>query len=374
MAYYLSSLKSYAFGFASIQHLRTIATASMSLWLSVAGASVIGVAAICDRGASDGALNSAQPGDSALAAKVSSADSPNLPTWPNADAYWGALVNVNQYITTYLRTHPNYFSNVKLATDLEIVQVDYKSPSSVTAAQNAYSNTYSAMTRAGIMGGTYISGTNVMPKAYESQYPYSIVPKENMPTGAQYCGVWPGQTWRQFVCNSDTATMDAFHANITDQWRQFPAPIHFVDNAASQEGGHGGQSWSSQCENMKAINQIAKSLGSRAIFNISMVPGELSDADMSLLMNALQGAGVAIEQPWQVQVRSNPTLTANAVRQYRQLLDSGIAVVMIETNGAGQATLEQLKSWVLTWRKPGDALYLSQAFWQDPDPAVYFLK
>jgi hypothetical protein len=298
----------------------------------------------------------------------------SLLPWPNADTYWGVLVNVNQYITYYLQNDPTYFTNVKLATDLEVVQVNYNSSTSVAAAQNAYATAYSTMTAKGIMTGNYISGTNVMPMADESQYPYSIISEEEMPAGPQYCGVWPGETFRQFVCNTDEATLAAFHVNIAKQWQQFPAPIHFVDNAASEEGGDGGQTWASQCQNMKELNQIAQSLGSRAIFNISMLPGAVSDSDMSLLIDALQGGGVSVEQPWEDVVRNNASLTANAVKQYRQLLDAGIAVIMIETNGSGQATPQQLKSWVLTWRKPGDPLYLSQIFWQQPDPSIYFLQ
>jgi hypothetical protein len=299
----------------------------------------------------------------------------SLPTWPNADTYWGVLVNVNQYITSYLQSDPTYFTNVKLATDLEVVQVNYNSSTSVAAAQSAYATAYTAMTAKGIMTGNYISGTNVMPLAYESQYPYSIVPEEYMPATSQYCGTWSTQEpWRQFVCDGDATTLTVFHGNITKQWMQFPAPIHFVDNAASEEGGDGDQPWPGQCQNIKELNQIAQSLGSRAIFNISMLPGELSDTDMSLLIDALQGGGVSIEQPWEDVVRNNASLTANAVKQYRQLLDAGIAVIMIETNGSGQATPQQLKSWALTWRKPGDRLYLSQIFWQQPDPSIYFLK
>jgi hypothetical protein len=307
-----------------------------------------------------------------FAAPIASAAS--LPSWPNADTYWGVLVNVNQAITYYLQNDPSYFTNVKLATDLSVEPVNYSSSSSDSATASALSTSYDAMTAKGIMTGNYISGTNVMPMAYESQYPYSIIPKEEMPAGSQYCGAWPGETFRQFVCNTDEATLTAFHNNVAKQWQQFPAPIHFVDNAASEEGGDGGQSWASQCQNLKELNQIAQSLGSRAIFNISMLPGAVSDADMSLLIDALQGGGVSIEQPWEDVVRNNPALTANAVKQYRQLLDAGIAVIMIETNGSGQATPAQLKSWVLTWRKPGDPLYLSQIFWQQPDPSIYFLN
>jgi hypothetical protein len=298
----------------------------------------------------------------------------SLPTWPNADIYWGALVNVQQYITSYLTNHPDYFAYVKLATDVEYQGANYSSSSSVSTAEKSFKAAYDAMTAKGIMTGNYISGTTVAPVAYENELPYAMVRTNNMPSTAKYCGAWPGESFRQFVCNSDAPTITAFHNNILNQWKRFPAPIHFIDNAASYEGGDGKQPWAGQCHNMAVINQIAQSIDSRAIFNIAMVPGQLSDADMDLLISSIPGAGVSFEQPWQEEVSRSVSLTEKAVQQYRQLLDARIAVVMIQTNGPGQATSEQLKSWVLTWRKPGDHLYLSQIFWQEPDPNVYFLE
>jgi hypothetical protein len=298
-----------------------------------------------------------------------------LPNWPNAVVYWGALVNANVAITTYLQENPSWFTNVKLATDVESTGVNDSDPIAAHAAQSSFNAAQQALTANGILGGDYISGSLVEPLADVQQYPFGRVAQQYMPSIAKYCGVWSSsEPYAQFVCFSDAPTMAAFHAIILRDWQQTHTRIHFVDNAGSLEGGYGDQSWAGQVQNMQVINQMAQSIGTRAIFNISMIPGEVSAADMNLLVNALRGAGLALEEPWPAEVSSSPSLTAVAVQQYRQLLDAGIAVVMIQIDSSGEATSQQLKSWVRTWRKPGDRLYLSQCFFEQPDPSIYFLK
>src|SRR6185437_2605818 len=110
--------------------------------------------------------------------------------------------------------------------------------------------------------------------------------------------------------------------------------------------------------NLAAINSIANSQGARAVFNISMQPGLIAPSDLTLLISSIPGAGVALEQPWDTNVQTNPTDTALAVTQYRQMLDAGLAVVMVQISGGSSATNAQLKTWTATWRHAGDPLYL----------------
>jgi hypothetical protein len=293
-----------------------------------------------------------------------------LPSWPDASSYWAALVNVTTAVNTYLANHSAYFTNDKIVTDLEANSVNYADSTSVNNAKNAYNQARTTLMSRGLLVGRYISGTNVEPMANEDRYPYSIVPIENMPSFAKYYGQWSSsQPWRMIINVSDAPTRAAFQTQIKQEWQKNPSNIYFLDNAANHEGST--QPWADQCKNMYEINQLAQSMGARAIFNISMLPGGISDTDMNLLVNALNGGGVTFEQPWEAVVSNSATLTANAVKQYRRLLDSGIAVVMIAQNSASQATPAQLKAWVATWRKPSDPLYLSLSFFTAPDPTIY---
>jgi hypothetical protein len=295
-------------------------------------------------------------------------------SWPDADRYWGAMVNVNGYVTNYIKAHPSFFADVKMATDLTIAHVNFSNSSSASAAKSLYEEAHIAMTGLGIITGNYISGSNVIAIENQRQYPYQAVQRGQMPPTAKYCGTWPGQSWRSFICVTDAATRKVFHDQIRMQWESIPAPLHLVDNAASYEGGPlGVQPWADQCANMKEINAVAQSLGQKVVFNVAWVPHQISAMDMATLVDALKGAGISSEQPFETYVSSNSTLARRAIREYRQLLDAGIAVVMIAVARPGQATAEQLASWVSTWRRAGDSLYLSQAFWKKPDPKAYWL-
>ena len=143
------------------------------------------------------------------------------------------------------------------------------------------------MTGLGIITGNYISGSNVIAIENQRQYPYQAVQRGQMPPTAKYCGTWPGQSWRSFICVTDAATRKVFHDQIRMQWESIPAPLHLVDNAASYEGGPlGVQPWADQCANMKEINAVAQSLGQKVVFNVAWVPHQISAMDMATLVDA----------------------------------------------------------------------------------------
>jgi hypothetical protein len=298
----------------------------------------------------------------------------SLPNWPDASHYWGVMINATDAINWHITNHPTSFTEDKLVTDMNVLGVDYTSPTAIPTASATYNQARAVLTAHGISLGTYISGTNVEPQANQDRYPYSMVRKEDMPSTAKYIGTFGSQTWRQLIDPADSVTTTAFHNQIRAQWvLQTGIQWHFIDNAGSLQGGTGYGSWTNQTNNMRAINTLAQSMGARAVFNISMVVGAITPSDLSLLISAIPGGGICLESPWPSSMSTNAIATANAKAQYRQLLDSNIAVIMIgaSTTTPTQATSLALRTWVATWRKPTDHLYMAKTFFIAPDPAVY---
>ena len=147
-----------------------------------------------------------------------------------------------------------------------------------------------------------------------------------------------------------------------------PAPIRFVDNAAIHPAVERKQPWQAYCQNMEGIRKIAEAQNSRVIFNIAMHVGLMSDDDTRRLIQAIgPDNGIALEMPWHASIQKSPEATAKAVARYRQLLDSGLVVIMLPVN----IDANVLSDWIRTWRKPGDHLYISAIFWKPPDLSAY---
>jgi hypothetical protein len=89
----------------------------------------------------------------------------------------------------------------------------------------------------------------------------------------------------------------------------------------------------------------------------------MSDEETRQLMAAVADHGIALEMPWHPNIRRSAVQTERAKVRYRQLLDSGMGIVMMPIDGDPQ----QLVDWVRTWRKPADRLYISGAFYKAPD-------
>jgi len=280
--------------------------------------------------------------------------------WPDASHYWRVLVNVNQYIKGYVDAHPNWFSNDKLITDFAIC--DVKSERREQAAKD-YKAIRTFLESRGMSVGTYTSGTTVSPEAEQKEYPRRKVSTEQMPHTSHYSGSWPGHTSTKFIDVSDPDTRHALQTRIRDIWASVPSPVRFVDNAAIHHStSEETQPWIDYCKNMRELREIGESLHSRLIFNLSVHLGMLSDSEATQLIDAVGHGGVALEMPWAHAIRESAEDTLKAQRRYRQLLDAGIAVIMIPV----ETPEKQLADWTRTWRKPSDHLYIAGEFWKAP--------
>jgi hypothetical protein len=284
--------------------------------------------------------------------------------WPDTTSYARVLVNVNEYIES---RPPAWFRQDKLITDFAVSD---SNPQDHAAAVQRYQKIRRMLESEGISVGTYISGRSVMPKSAQTRYPASTMVAEDMPATSRFWGTWPGQPNRRIIDVSDPTTRHNLQAGIKRLWEQNPAPVRFVDNAAVHRSAGRDQAWPDYCANIREIRQLGESMGSKVIFNISAHVGMLSDEDARELIDAVGDGGIALEMPWHPNIQKSPAETRKAELRYRQLLDSGMAIVMIPV----KMDVEALAAWVRTWKKPADHLYISGVFWKPPELAVYKLQ
>ncbi len=292
------------------------------------------------------------------------ADSPHAAPfqWPDSSHYNRVIVNAQQGVESYPK---EWFSRDSLVTDLTIADVD---KGEADSAKQQYRTLRDLLSSYGLAVGTYISGTTVEPLDKETKYPWAVVPLESMPESSLYVGSLPDETYRRIIDVTDPATRHSFQAAIKTMWQENPAPVRFIDNAAVHQSTGKGQPWASYCQNMKELSELGEATNSVQVFNISVHVGELSDAEAAQLIDAVGHSGVLLEMPWHQEIRKDPAATERARLRYRQLLDSGMAIIMAEP---GAEPSRALVNWVNTWRKPTDHLYFAGAFWKQPDPNLF---
>jgi hypothetical protein len=276
-------------------------------------------------------------------------------------------MDVGQQVEFYLKNHPEYFAHDKLITNFAIFDVP---PGGQDQAARQYKKIRKELESKGLIVGTYISGTTVIPESEQDHYPPANVSIEQMPPDSKYVGSWPGHATRKIVDLTDTKTRLALEAGIKQQWQRFPGPVVFVDNMPAPPGSANGQPWEATCKHIEELGKIAKTQGARLLFNMPMHVGELSERQTQQLIHAVGQNGISLEMPWHANIRKSKEATERAQKRYRELLDTGMAVVMTPVN----TPEDQLTAWVRTWRKPTDHLYIASSYFKQPDMSVYMLQ
>jgi hypothetical protein len=277
--------------------------------------------------------------------------------WHDSSEYSRVIVNATQGIEG---RPPEWFAHDRLVTDFTITNAVALG---LAEAQKQYEATRRLLDSYGLVVGTIISGTTVKPEREQTYWPLPMVPVERMPASARYDKTLPGEPHRKVIDASDPVTRHALQEEIRRIWKQVPAAVRFVDNAAVHHSTGAGQDWSAYCANIKEIRTMGAAMGSRQIFNIAVHVGFMSDEETRQLMDAVADHGIALEMPWHRNIRQNAEQTEKARIRYRQLLDSGMGIIMLPLDGNPQELVE----WVRTWRKPTDHIYISGAFYKAPD-------
>ncbi|MBV9303121.1 MAG: hypothetical protein JOY62_19350 [Acidobacteriaceae bacterium] len=288
--------------------------------------------------------------------------------WPDASRYWRMLINVRQEIGNYVKIHPQYFTQDKVVTDLAILDVP---PGGEEKAAKDYKRIRKELESRGIAVGTYVSGTTVLPESEQSHYPQSTVSIEQMPANTSYVGSWPGWPTRKIVNIADADSRHALQANIKQLWEKTPAPIRYIDNIPAHPKVAKASPWGVSCQHMQELREMAESTGSRVMFNIPLHVGEMSDRETQQFIQAVGQNGISLEMPWHPSIRQSREATLRAQKRYRELLDSGMAIVLIPGKSVPE---DQLVAWVRSWRKPTDRLYISVPFFRQPDPSITMIQ
>jgi len=281
--------------------------------------------------------------------------------WRNSQTFCRVIVNATQGIESRPR---GWFQRDWLITDFKITNVDSVG---IEKAKEEYTATRAILESYGLAVGTYISGTNAMPRSHQSWWPPQTVAIEDMPDDARYQGTWPGNPARKIIDVTDKATRHAMQRAMQTIWKATPAPVRFVDNAAVHRSSGGAQDWSGYCANIREIRVMGSAMGSRQIFNIALNVAFMSDQETQLLIQAVGDHGIALEAPWRRELRRNAELTEKTRARYRQMLDAGMAVVMLPLDGDPL----ELAEWVHTWRKSTDRIYIEGPFQKPPDEALF---
>lgn len=282
--------------------------------------------------------------------------------WHDSSRYSRVIVNA----TSGIEARPSeWFAQDKLVTDYVVTDANLVGRD---AAVKEYEAASQRLNSYGLAVGTYISGTMVIPEAKETKWPWTAVSLEWMPADSRYIESAPNDDGRWLVDLTEPATRSAFQAGIKRLWEQTPAPVRFIDNAAVHRSAGRGQPWSNYCTNIEEIRKLGDAMGSRQIFNVAVHVGEMSDEETRQLIEAVGDGGIALEMPWHDNIRKDPAATERAKRRYRELLDSGMAIIMAPP---GAEPSQELVDWVRTWRKPTDHLYFAGAFYKPPDMRLF---
>jgi hypothetical protein len=284
--------------------------------------------------------------------------------WPDSSRYWRAMVNVNQYIQNYVKMRPSWFSQDRLVTDLTVIRIP---PGGRDAAVQEYTQVRRFLESRRIYVGTYVSGRAASPESKEHRYPIGRVSLERMPPNVQYVGSLPEEQRAKLIDVTDAPSRHAIQDAIRQVWESSPAPVRFVDNLPPH---YKGPPWEATCTHIQELRKLGESMGSRVIFNIPIHVGELSDRETRELIAAVGSGGIALEMPWLPYIRASKQATQLAEKRYRELLDSGMAIVMIPV----KTPEDMLTDWVRTWKKPKDHLYLAEPFFKAPGVNVYISK
>ena len=315
--------------------------AGTAAYTACAAAAVLLVAATC--------LGSSSPGQ--------------LYHWHDSSQYSRVIVNATQGIETRPR---EWFTQDKLITDFAITNLNAIGHDK---AEQQYDATRKLLGSYGLAVGTYVSGTSVLPQDREAHLPWETVPIEWMPATARYIGTWPNVPYRKLIDVTDASTRHALQSGIRRLWEQYPAPVRFVDNAAFYPPLGGEQPWADYCANIAEIRALGESMGSMQVFNIGARLDDLPDQGVRQLIQAVGHGGILLEMPWPKNAQLRPAALERAKERYRQLLDSGMGIIL---DAPGGQPPQDLVNWIRSWRKPADHIYFGAAFFKGaPDTSLF---
>ena len=266
-----------------------------------------------------------------------------------SDAQLRCMVNLSGYALSY---PPDRWANVPLITDLTVWTV------STPNVQETFEQVVDTIqfTNSQAVFGTYISGGRVEPVF--AQYPPEAVAKDLIP--AQ----WLRTDWTNYVNLSNHEAADTFAGLIGESCRNRAGQVVFLDNIVHPSALSTWTDWSDTCRFLTLVRDKLHLFGKSVIANIAVSAWSMSDVDVQLLSDAVDG--MAFEMPFHSTARGNQERTQRLIEVYRAWLRDGKIVVLIPLAPPENRHLEArlMAGFAMMVREPGDQLYVSWPFYQ----------
>jgi hypothetical protein len=282
-----------------------------------------------------------------------------LPTMPTSDGWYGAIVNANNYITSYI-DNTYVPPDVKLITDLTGTSADtYATSSAALAAQ-----------RPDTLVGTYHSSRDAQLAATMTNYPRRAVPREGL-TSSQILMKEPSNANADIVNYTQTPARKYLISNVVSDVARTGSRLAYLDNVSHNEAGF-PIAWSTTTSVVKDMVTQLHAQYRRVIVNAAWVPGVTSNTSVDQMI-ATGVDGVSFEMGFQASVRTDVTKIQTAMAQYRKMLDAGMTIVFIPLGSAtgGADTIENIEiearlqaGYGMMFRKPGDRLFTNELFYR----------
>jgi hypothetical protein len=282
-----------------------------------------------------------------------------MPTMPTSDAWYGAIVNANNYITAYIGD--TYVPpDVKLITDLTGTSADtYATSTAALAAQ-----------RPDTLVGTYHSSRDAQLASTMTRYPRRAVPREGL-TSRQILMKEPTYADADIVDYTQTAARKYLVGNVVNDVVKTGSRLAYLDNVSHNEAGF-PIAWATTTSVVKDMTTQLHAQYRRVIVNAAWVPGVTSNTSVDQMI-ATGVDGVSFEMGFHAAVRTDPAKIQTAMGQYRRMLDAGMTVILIPLGSAtgGADTIENIEiearlqaGYGMMFRRPGDRLFTNELFYR----------
>jgi hypothetical protein len=276
---------------------------------------------------------------------------------PNSDAWYGAIVNGNNHVTSNMANVP---PDVKLMTDLSGTSADTWAAAVAAVGEQ----------RPNLLIGTYHSSRDAQLANTLTRYPPRAVPREVLKNG-QILMRETGYPDHDVVDYRQPAARHYLIDRVVQDIVKTRSRLAYLDNVSHNESGF-PIDWSVTTSLVKDMTSRLHAAGKRVVVNAAWVPGVTSDASVDRLV-ATGVDGVSLEMGFEQRVRTDVSRINTAMRQYRRMLDAGMTVIFIPLASAtgGADTIENTEqeqrlqaAFGMMFRKPGDRLFINETFWR----------
>jgi RTX calcium-binding nonapeptide repeat (4 copies) len=280
---------------------------------------------------------------------------------PNSDSQLRAQVNVSSW--TALPYYQGWISNDGLATDLAAT-VDEKNHDTWPEARSYYQSALRQITAKapGQIVGTYHSGLHASTKDSEDRYPRRALPAEWFLPSERL--LLDGDSY--IVDHRIPAARQKLIRGIVYDVVATGQPLVFLDNFVHPSTGL-PFSWAETTSFLRELVGELHFRGVRVIVNVAWNIGRATDADLAQFL-ATGVDGVALEMPFNANVRNDPVLVARSLVVYRQLLNAGRTVVLVPIEYTTLEGMERnsqfLAAYAMMFRQPDDSVFVAHPFWR----------